>query len=63
MGGWGCTLREQCPHYTAEAGEPAERLCVRGQDGVRLVRADAFRVVHVSVFTGRSVAQPERASA
>lgn len=39
MGGW-CHSREQCPHYHAEAGEPAERLCVRGADG-KQVRENA----------------------
>ena len=33
MGGW-CRLRDHCAHYQAEdRAEPAERLCVPGQDG------------------------------
>lgn len=33
MGGW-CNKRQQCPHHTqSERLEPAERLCLRGQDG------------------------------
>lgn len=45
MGGW-CKMREACTRYHANtAGEPVERLCEPGQDGVidgypiRLVRA------------------------
>jgi hypothetical protein len=32
MGGW-CTKRDKCPHYHATTPEPAERLCVPGEDG------------------------------
>lgn len=32
MGGW-CRKREQCPHYAVRIGTPAERLCIKGQDG------------------------------
>jgi hypothetical protein len=36
MGGW-CSLRNGCPNYLTRQGrgEPAERLCVKGADGVR----------------------------
>lgn len=38
MGGW-CSIRAGCLHYTDgdpdPETEPAERLCVRGQDGTR----------------------------
>jgi hypothetical protein len=34
MGGW-CTKRDHCAHYHAEhRGQPAERLCVPGADGM-----------------------------
>lgn len=34
MGGW-CHLRDHCGHYHAEnRANPAERLCLPGQDGV-----------------------------
>lgn len=34
MGGW-CSLRSKCPHYAVrDARDPAERLCVPGNDGV-----------------------------
>jgi hypothetical protein len=34
MGGW-CALRDHCPHYHASfRGEPAERLCPPGRDGL-----------------------------
>lgn len=33
-GGW-CKLRDYCPHYHAtNRSNPAERLCLPGQDGV-----------------------------
>ena len=55
MGGW-CKRREQCPHHMeASSDTPAERLCVRGRDGVRLISASAFRTVLVEVFTGKQI--------
>lgn len=35
MGGW-CSIRGRCPHYHAGRtdGQPSERLCLPGQDGV-----------------------------
>lgn len=42
MGGW-CTLRDKCPHYGAESDDrPAERLCLTGRDGVRVIEASPF---------------------
>lgn len=57
MGGYACTKREQCPHYNASSSEsePAERLCIRGRDGIRLIEASAGAVVLVDVFDGREV--------
>lgn len=35
LGGW-CRIREACPNYNAmDRRNPAERLCVKGRDGVR----------------------------
>lgn len=48
MGGW-CARRDQCPHHTAE-GEPAERLCLPGRDGVQMVWASPFRQVTRDIF-------------
>ena len=61
LGGWSCSLREQCPHHTSgvikKGQRPSERLCIRGRDGVRLVAASAFRTLLVDVFTGQEVGQ------
>ena len=55
MGGW-CSKREQCPHHMqADRRNPAERLCVRGRDGVRLSQAGAARVIHIDVFSGQEI--------
>ena len=56
MGGW-CAKREKCPHYDEKAPPVAERLCLKGVDGVRLVDASPFRVIRVDVFTGQEVAE------
>lgn len=58
MGGW-CTKRDQCAHYYAEGSEPAERLCLRGADGVRQIEATPFRAVFVDVIKGRALRQVE----
>lgn len=54
MGGW-CAKREKCPNNKPDQTVPAERLCIKGADGVRLVQATLARVLHVDVFTGRQV--------
>lgn len=59
MGGWKCSKRDQCPHYSDGTGLPVERLCIRGKDGVRLIEAAAFRTVLVDVFTGVRVEKDE----
>lgn len=33
MGGF-CKLRESCEHYGKDGGNPSERLCLPGRDGV-----------------------------
>ena len=60
MGGW-CNRRDQCPHYTEafRGFSDAERLCIRGRDGIRLIEAAAFRAVLVDVFTGLQVDKTE----
>lgn len=58
MGGW-CNSRDQCPHYSDGTGNPVERLCIRGRDGIRLIEAAAFRTVLVDVFTGVKVEKDE----
>lgn len=51
MGGW-CARREQCPNYRAgaEHGNPAERLCERGADGVIVVQATPWQTVRRDLF-------------
>lgn len=51
QGGW-CVKRDKCPHYTAprRAQEPADRLCLPGRDGVRMVESTPFVVRTVYVF-------------
>lgn len=52
LGGW-CTKREQCPHHmTEDRRHPVERLCLRGQDGSRMVDVSAGRRVVVDVIRG-----------
>lgn len=59
MGGWACALREQCPHYSNGIGEPAERLCIRGRDGIRMTWASPYRVVTVDVFAGHEISNEQ----
>ena len=50
MGGF-CSKRDQCPHSEPVPGvEPAQRLCLPGQDGIRLVESTPFRKITVDVF-------------
>lgn len=53
MGGW-CAKRAKCPHYVAPktSTAQAERLCIKGRDGVRVLAAAAFRVSTINVFDG-----------
>lgn len=51
MGGF-CRKRDKCPHYTAFDPTPAERLCLRGQDGIRLIDSSAGAHTVVDVFRG-----------
>lgn len=60
MGGW-CAKRDKCPHYGGIGPPLAERLCLKGVDGVRLIDASQARVIKVDVFTGRELAEVERA--
>lgn len=60
MGGW-CAKREKCPHYGQNGPQPAERLCLKGSDGVRLVDASPWRVIKVDVFSGREFADVSNA--
>lgn len=47
MGGW-CTRREKCPHFHAvHRAEPAERLCIPGQDGDLLLSLETGRARQV----------------
>ena len=62
MGGW-CVRRDQCPHYSAEGQSPAQRLCLPGRDGIRLVEATPFRTLTIDVFKGREVAADNRVPA
>lgn len=52
MGGW-CHKREQCPHYHASGAEPAERLCLRGQDGWQAKEGASGSVVRRHVLPVR----------
>ena len=56
MGGF-CARRDKCPHYTAEGHEPAERLCLPGEDGVRLVDVSPVRRIRVDVIRGQELAE------
>jgi len=50
MGGF-CAHREKCPHYQAnDRSIPAERLCIRGQDGWQVQETAAGAVVQTNVF-------------
>lgn len=64
MGG-NCTRRDQCPHYTEafRGFSDAERLCIRGRDGIRLIEAAAFRVLLIDVFTGKQIEKVEEEEA
>ena len=55
QGGW-CALRDKCPMYRPGLGfKDADRLCLPGRDGHRLVESTRFRAVVVDVFTGREI--------
>ena len=58
LGGW-CTKRQQCPHYTEadRLGKREERLCLRGQDGVRLIDASPARTICIDVLSGRELSR------
>lgn len=56
MGGW-CAKREKCPHYGGNTPPLAERLCLKGVDGVRLVDASPWRAIKVDVFSGQEVGE------
>lgn len=56
MGGW-CAKRDKCPHYGGNGPPLAERLCLKGVDGVRLVDVSPWRVIKVDVFTGQEVGE------
>ena len=52
MGG-NCRRREGCPHYWAPmvpGVPPAERLCLPGEDGMRLVSQDAGQRVIANIL-------------
>jgi hypothetical protein len=59
MGGW-CLKRDQCPHHEPTGQAPAERLCLPGQDGVRLIEVTPFRTLTIDVFNGRETRADER---
>lgn len=56
MGGW-CAKREKCPHHmiAPDRRDAAQRLCITGRDGLRLVMASLGRTLAVDVFTGQRV--------
>lgn len=64
QGGW-CVKREKCPHYHAgiNRSQPADRLCIPGSDGYRLIEATPFRTLTIDVFKGREVAAERRVPA
>jgi hypothetical protein len=54
MGGL-CGRRDQCPHYnTSSDQDPAERLCLPGRDGERLVDVSAVAKRIYRIFEMRS---------
>lgn len=52
LGGW-CVKRDKCPHYIDGDGEPKERLCLRGRDGVRLLAVNASQQTVLDIFSGQ----------
>ena len=58
MGGW-CAKRDQCPHHhaTESADDPRERLCLTGQDGIRVIDASPYLVITVDLFGGRELSR------
>jgi hypothetical protein len=54
MGGF-CARRAQCPNYHAIGGEPEERLCIRGQDGVLLADLSSGATVELPAVFRRVV--------
>lgn len=61
MGGW-CLKRALCPHYHHGAGQPEERLCLRGHDGVRLVGLSLNRNVTLDIFKEQQCHQSTKSS-
>lgn len=61
MGGW-CALRDRCPHHNeADRSNPAERLCLPGQDGVResITGQGALVVLRMALARHRAFAAAE----
>ncbi len=55
MGGW-CTRREKCPHFHATGdANPAERLCLPGNDGAILIDMKEQKTVQVQIVNRRPV--------
>lgn len=52
MGGF-CSVRDRCPHFNNDARSmqtPAERLCIPGRDGVRLVEVTPYKQIEVNIL-------------